>query len=147
MNETEPAQADAVDALRAFAQDEILANAGDEWDRPLGPEQNAIEYVRHLEHERDEARKLLLTAAEALWNLSKTALTVKTSLDTPYPDAPDLTPWTRWVERPARQAHDVAMAIRRHLREPASTTPDDSARDALDAQTLHDSPGSDLADG
>lgn len=63
-----------------------------------------------------QARALLQQAADALWNLSKTALTVKTSLDQPYPDAPGLTPWTRWVERPARQAHDVAMAIRKHLR-------------------------------
>lgn len=43
------AEAGAIDTLRAFAQDEILANAGTEWDRPLGPEQNAVEYVRHLE--------------------------------------------------------------------------------------------------
>ena len=46
------ALADAVaDATHAFAKDEILANAGPEWDRPLVPETNALEYVRHLEAE------------------------------------------------------------------------------------------------
>jgi hypothetical protein len=61
-------------------------------------------------------RELLRKAADALWNCAKSALTVKPSLDEPYPDYPEWTPYTRWVERPAREAHDLAMAIRRHLK-------------------------------
>ena len=65
-------------------------------------------------------RELLEQAADALRNCAKSALTVKPSLDEPYPDHPDWTPYTRWVERPARSAHDLAMVIRKHLKE----TPD-----------------------
>jgi hypothetical protein len=43
------------------------------------------------------------------------ALTVKPTLDTPYPDDPRWTPWTRWVEPEARRAHDLAMGVRKHL--------------------------------
>ena len=63
-------------------------------------------------------RELLQQAADALWDCTKAALTVKPTLDTPY-DAPyqDLTPYTRWVERPARRAHNLAIAIRKRLKE------------------------------
>lgn len=61
-------------------------------------------------------RELLGQAAEALWGCAKAALTVEHSLDKPYPDDPRWSPWTRWVERPAREAHDLAMAIRKHLK-------------------------------
>ena len=61
-------------------------------------------------------RELLQQAADALWNCAKSALTVKPSLDQPYRDAPEWTPYTRWVERPARNAHDLAMVIRKHLK-------------------------------
>lgn len=63
-----------------------------------------------------EADELLRQAADALWNCAKAALTVKPTLSQPYPDAPELTPYTRWVERPSREAHDLAMAIRKHLK-------------------------------
>ena len=62
-----------------------------------------------------EDRELLRRAADALWNCAKAALTVKPALDTPYRDAPQWTPYTRWVERPAEEAHDLAMQIREHL--------------------------------
>ena len=62
-------------------------------------------------------RELLAEAADALWQCAKAALTVKPTLDVPYSDAPDWTPYTRWVEPPARTAHDLAMKIRKHLRE------------------------------
>jgi len=62
------------------------------------------------------AEELLRQAADALWKCAKAALTVKPTLDQPYPDAPELTPWTRWVERPSREAHDLAMVIRKHLK-------------------------------
>lgn len=44
------AAAIAGDATHAFAKDEILANAGPEWDQPRAPETVAVEYVRHLEN-------------------------------------------------------------------------------------------------
>jgi len=62
-------------------------------------------------------RELLEQAAEALWECSKAALTVKPDLDKPYRDDPRWSPWTRWVEPRARRAHDLAMTIRKHLRE------------------------------
>jgi hypothetical protein len=66
----------------------------------------------------DADRELLQQAADALWNCTKSALTVKPTLDTPY-DVPyeQWTPYTRWVERPAREAHDLAMKIRKRLKE------------------------------
>ena len=66
-----------------------------------------------------DSRELLRQAEQALWNCAKAALTVKPVLDEPYPDLPQYTPYTRWVERPAREAHDLAMAIRKHLKEAA----------------------------
>jgi hypothetical protein len=65
-------------------------------------------------------RELLEHAAEVLWSLCKHCLTVKPTLDVPYRDAPELTPWTRWIERDARRAHDLSVEIRRHLRAPSS---------------------------
>jgi hypothetical protein len=62
-------------------------------------------------------RELLERAAAALWNCAKSALTVEPSLSQPYPDAPEWTPYTRWVERPAREAHDLAMVIRKRLKD------------------------------
>lgn len=62
-------------------------------------------------------RELLTQAADALWNCAKSALTVKPTLDVPYPDAPEWTPYTRWVERPAQEAHDLCMRIRKHLKD------------------------------
>ena len=62
-------------------------------------------------------RELLEQAASALWNCAKSALTVEPALSQPYPDAPEWTPYTRWVERPAREAHDLAMMIRKHLKD------------------------------
>lgn len=64
-------------------------------------------------------RELLAEAAEALWACSKAALVIKPLLDEPYPDHPQWTPWTRWMERPAHEAHDLRMKIRKHLREVA----------------------------
>lgn len=66
-------------------------------------------------------RELLEQAADALWKCAKSALTVKPSLDQPYPDAPEWTPYTRWVEQPARRARDLAVAIRKHLKQEETT--------------------------
>jgi hypothetical protein len=61
-------------------------------------------------------RELLEQAAAALMDCAKSALTVKPSLDQPYPDYSEWTPYTRWVERPAERAHNLAVQIREHLR-------------------------------
>jgi len=61
-------------------------------------------------------RELLAQAADAPWKCAKSALTVKPVLDTPYePPYEEWTPYMRWVERPAREARDLAMQIRKHL--------------------------------
>lgn len=60
-------------------------------------------------------RELLERAAEVLRRFSLAALTVKPRLDEPYPEAPQWTPWTRWIETDARCAHDLSVEIRRHL--------------------------------
>lgn len=61
-------------------------------------------------------RDLLERAAAALTNCAASALTVKPELDTPYPDRPEWTPYTRHVERPAEEATELAAQIRAHLR-------------------------------
>lgn len=73
-----------------------------------------------LRGEVESANELLKRAADALWESSKAALTVKPNLDKPYDDDPRWTPWARWAERPAHEAHDAAMAIRKHLRADAA---------------------------
>jgi hypothetical protein len=65
-----------------------------------------------------ELRRLLTEAESALRELAKKCLVVKTSLDTPYPEAPDRTPWTQYVQRPASRAYNLAVEIRRALRGP-----------------------------
>ena len=65
--------------------------------------------------DRDADRRLLEQAAEVLRRFSLAALTVKPRLDEPYPEAPQWTPWTRWMETDARCAHDLSVEIRRHL--------------------------------
>lgn len=59
---------------------------------------------------------LLGDAERRLRKLSKTCVAVKTSLDKPYPDAPDTTPWAQFVERPTRDAYALAQEIRRTLK-------------------------------
>ena len=60
-------------------------------------------------------RELLERAAEVLRRFSLAALTVRPRLDQPYPEAPEWTPWTRWIEADAQSAHDLSAEIRRHL--------------------------------
>lgn len=64
----------------------------------------------------EQDRELLEQAAKALMDCAKAALTVKPTLDEPYRDAPEWTPYTRWVERSARRAHDLAIQIRKHVK-------------------------------
>lgn len=55
-------------------------------------------------------------AERALTKSFTTALTVKPCLDEPYSDDPRWTPWSRWMERSARESHDAAMGLRKILR-------------------------------
>lgn len=60
-------------------------------------------------------REMLEQAAEVLRRISLAALTVKPRLDQPYPEAPQWTPWTRWMEADVRWAHELSVEIRHHL--------------------------------
>jgi exosome complex RNA-binding protein Rrp42 (RNase PH superfamily) len=60
-------------------------------------------------------RDLLERAAAALVNCAAAVLAVKPELDTPYPDRPEWTPYTRHAERPADEATELAAQIRKHL--------------------------------
>jgi hypothetical protein len=61
--------------------------------------------VRRLRAQQDAAEKALLAVGKA-------ALVVKTTLDKPYPDAPETTPWKRFMERPARDAYNLGNEFR-----------------------------------
>lgn len=60
-------------------------------------------------------RELLREAADALLKVSKAALVVKPTLDQPYLDAPNASPWTQFMREPSRAAHDLGHRIRKHL--------------------------------
>ncbi|HXR41765.1 MAG TPA: hypothetical protein VN738_05110 [Acidothermaceae bacterium] len=55
--------------------------------------------------------ELVERAISALRSAALASLTVKHSLDKPYSDAPEWTPWTRWVGPMAREAYDCKQAI------------------------------------
>lgn len=55
--------------------------------------------------------ELLWAAALALRDVGKAALTVKPTLDKPYPDAPGTTPWKRFMGQPARHAYNLGCQI------------------------------------
>ena len=55
----------------------------------------------------------LRTAAEVLCDVGKAALVVKTTLTKPYSDAPDQSPWSRFMESPARAAFNLGTQLRR----------------------------------
>jgi hypothetical protein len=65
----------------------------------------------------DADRELLRRAAVALREFSLAAITVRPRLDEPYPENPQLTPWTLWIEPKARIAHDLSAEIRKRLKE------------------------------
>ncbi|MFJ4990036.1 hypothetical protein ACIP9H_40350 [Streptomyces sp. NPDC088732] len=62
-----------------------------------------------------DLRAQLAEAAEALCAVGKAAIVVQPTLDKPYPHAPQWTPWTRWMQRPARQAYNLGTLLRRQL--------------------------------
>jgi hypothetical protein len=55
-------------------------------------------------------------AAQALAEVGKRALVVKPTLDQPYRDDPSQTPWTRFMERPAREAYNLGAQLRSQVR-------------------------------
>lgn len=63
-----------------------------------------------------EMRELLEQSAAALKAVGKAALVVKPTLDKPYPDDPSWTPWTRFMDQPARDAYNLGSRILRELR-------------------------------
>lgn len=73
-----------------------------------------------------DARALLREASDALLAAGKAALTVKPTLDKPYRDAPEWSPWTRFMEKPARAAYNLGSKIRGALAGalPAPTDPE-----------------------
>lgn len=70
--------------------------------------------VAALQAEAEQRHQQDLTEAETvLLDLSKRLLAVKTSLDRPYEDEPDWSPWTRFVEQPCRVAYNLGSRLRR----------------------------------
>lgn len=63
---------------------------------------------------------LLDEIERALQKSYHAAIVVQHNLDEPYVDAPEWTPWTRWVNPAAKRAHDARQALRR-ARKSAST--------------------------
>lgn len=68
-------------------------------------------------------QQMLADAAVALRSFALRALTVKATLDKPYPDSPERSPWSAFIEAEARRAHDVSRAIRAHLKAQGVTIP------------------------
>lgn len=63
--------------------------------------------------EVERLRSDLREAAETLRGVGRAALVVKTTLDKPYPDDPAQTPWTRFMEAPARAAYTLGVRLSR----------------------------------
>jgi predicted transcriptional regulator len=106
----------AVDALADMRFDgnrsEVLRQAA--LDYLHGPSQSSGG-VEAATAEINASRDLLAQSAEVLTACWKAVLTVRPALDHPYPEVPELTPYTRWLQHPTRAAHDLAMTIRKHL--------------------------------
>ena len=60
-------------------------------------------------------RDLLKRAADALMACAAASLTVKPELDAHRLDRSGWTLYSRWMERPADEATELAMQIRKHL--------------------------------
>ncbi|MFJ8842973.1 hypothetical protein ACIRFF_08725 [Streptomyces cyaneofuscatus] len=85
--------------------------------------------------------------ADALHAIARAAIVVESTLKVPYPDDPRWSPWTRWMERPARAGYTLAVLTRRRLglggRPPAwqstaATRLYDAARRRVDETVGHD---------
>ena len=73
--------------------------------------------VEQLTTERDGQRVQLTSAADALSAIARAVIAVEPALKVPYSDAPEHSPWSRFVERPTRTAYNLGRAIKRSLRE------------------------------
>jgi len=62
--------------------------------------------------ENEQLRAELRLAEDALRAIGKAWLVVKPTLDKPYPDAPETTPWLRFVEKPTRAAYNLGTKLR-----------------------------------
>ncbi|MEV4863242.1 hypothetical protein [Streptomyces ossamyceticus] len=60
-------------------------------------------------------RHQLAEAADALFSIGRACIVVQPTLDVPYTDDPRWSPWTRWVQRPARTAYNLGALLRRQL--------------------------------
>lgn len=69
----------------------------------------------------NDLREQLAETSDVLRTVGKAAITVQPTLDTPYPDDPRWTPWTRWMEKPARRAYNLGVLLRAQQR--AAGTP------------------------
>ncbi|MEU0002578.1 hypothetical protein ABZ069_37355 [Streptomyces microflavus] len=85
--------------------------------------------------------------ADALHAIAKAAIVVEPTLKVPYTDDPRSSPWSRWMEKPARAGYNLAVLTRRRLglgaRPPswqssAATRLYDAARAQTDAAVGHD---------
>lgn len=72
---------------------------------------------------RDRYAALLAEASEALRLVGKAAIVVEPFLAKPYPDAPNTSPWERFMERPARRAYNLGHRIRRELNQASKEQP------------------------
>lgn len=90
-------------------------------------------------------RAQLAETADVLRAVGKAAIVVHPALNTPYPDEPRWTPWTRWLEKPARRAYNLGVLLRAqqraagvpHRLSDAATRLYDAARQQADIQPGH----------
>lgn len=80
---------------------------------------------------QEEAIELLGHASRALRDIAKAAIVVSPLLTTPYRDEPSLSPWTRFVQQPARAAYNLGHQIRRCLGGPDTYTPADQPTEVV----------------
>ena len=71
--------------------------------------------LQRLRARDEKAAYDLREAAETLRAVGKAALVVKPTLDKPYLDAPAQTPWSRFMETPARAAYNLGVRLSREL--------------------------------
>jgi hypothetical protein len=111
---------------------------------PLVPAPVTVDLVRDRIEKLED---LLREAAAALWALSKAVIVVRPSLTKPYTDAPDHTPWSRFVQPAASRAYNLKVRIGRHLRTvPSSAIGDTAAGPAADEGQVQRGSGDEVLD-
>jgi len=71
--------------------------------------------ARDADARLEQLQAELADAADALRAVGKAALAVAPTLRKPYPDAPETSPWTQFMEQPARRAYNLGVRIHRLL--------------------------------